>query len=66
MVVQELDLEQFVVDQTRSAKFLRSPPIVVEALEGFLPLEWKIYHPSLRKSSICIYKTTNFRLKVLE
>ena len=65
MVVQELDLEQFVVDQTRSANFL-SLPAIVEALKGFLPLEWKIYHPSLRKSSICIYRTTNFRLKVSE
>ena len=63
--MQELDLEQFVVDQTRSAN-LRSPLAIVEALEGFLPLEWKIYHPSLRKSSICIYRTTNFHLKVLE
>ena len=65
MVVQELDLEQFVVDQTSSANFC-SLPAIVEALEGFLPLEWKIYHPSLRKSSICIYRTTNFRLKVSE
>ena len=63
--MQELDLEQFVVDQRRSAN-LHSPPAIVEALEGFLPLEWKIYHPSLRKSSICIYRTINFRLKVSE
>ena len=63
--MQEHDLEQFVVDQTRSAN-LRSLPAIVEALEGFLPLEWEIYHPSLRKSSICIYRTTNFRLKVSE
>ena len=64
-MVQELDLEQFVVDQTRSAN-LRSSPAIVEAFEGFLPLEWKIYHPSLQKNSICIYRTTNFRLNVLE
>ena len=63
--MQELDLEQFVVDQMRSAN-LHSPFAIVEALEGILPLEWKIYHPFLRKSSMCIYRTTNFRLKVSE
>ena len=64
-MVQELDLEQFVVDQKLSTN-LRSLPTIVEVLEGFLPLEWKIYHPSLRKSFIYIYRITNFRLKVLE